>query len=261
MKTIISILIMSALLVGMTSSTKIYYPKVQSKSFTSGEKLTYRISYGIVDAGEAILTVKETYKKGANGRPLYHVKGEGKTLGAFNWFYKVEDVYESYVDKEGVFPWLFVRDINEGGYEKEQEYVFKQDKQKVITEKGKSFKVPMGIQDMISSFYYARTLDFSSMRVGEISEFKVFMDEEIFPLKVRYVGKEDVSIRKGTFECLKFQPVVQEGRYFEDPDDVEFWVTNDANRIPVLVKAKIPVGSIRMHLVGWEGLVGDIAKK
>lgn len=261
MRTIISILSVLVLLVGMTSSTKIYYPTIEKKSFTSGEKLTYRISYGFVDAGEAVLTVKETYRKGANGRPLYHVKGEGKTLGAFNWFYKVEDVYESYVDKEGVFPWLFVRDINEGGYEKEQEYIFKQDKQKVITEKGKSFKVPMGIQDMISSFYYARTLDFDNMRMGQVTTFECFMDEEVWPLKVRYVGKEDIKIRKGTFECLKFQPVVQEGRYFEKEDDVEFWVTNDENRIPVLVKAKIPVGSIRMHLVDWEGLVGDIARK
>ncbi|RFC55949.1 DUF3108 domain-containing protein [Brumimicrobium aurantiacum] len=260
MKTIISILTVTALLVGMTSSTNIAYPTIQSKSFTSGEKLTYRISYGIMDAGEAVLTVKETKKKGANGRPLYHVKGEGKTLGAFNWFYKVEDVYESYVDKKGVFPWLFLRDINEGGYEKEQEYVFQQNKQKVVSE-GKSYKVPLGVQDMISSFYYARTLDFKNMKVGEITEFKCFMDEEVWPLKVKYVGKEDISIRKGTFECMKFQPVVQEGRYFEEPDDVEFWVTNDENRIPVLVKAKIPVGSIKMHLVEWEGLVGDIAIK
>lgn len=87
------------------------------------------------------------------------------------------------------------------------------------------------------------------------------MDGEIWPLKVRFVGIEEVKIRKGKFECLKFQPVVQEGRYFENDDDVEFWVSNDANRIPVLVKAKIPVGTLKMHLVEWEGLMGDLAIK
>lgn len=260
MKTIISILSLSVLLVGMTSSKKIAYPYIKSKSFTSGETLRYRISYGLMDAGEAILTVKETSKKGADGRPLYHVKGEGKTLGAFNLFYKVEDVYESFIDKEGAFPWYFVRDVYEGGYEINQKYTFQQDKQKVITE-NKEYKVPLAVQDMISSFYYARTLDFKNMKVGDVTEFKCFMDEEVWPLKIRYVGKEDIKIRKGTFECLKFQPVVQEGRYFEREDDVEFWVTNDANKIPVLVKAKIPVGSIKMHLVEWSGLIGDIAKK
>ncbi|MEX2483689.1 MAG: DUF3108 domain-containing protein [Brumimicrobium sp.] len=260
MKTIISVLIVAGFLFGMTSSTQIKYPTIQSKSFESGEKLRYRVTYGVMDAGEAILTVKETSKKGANGRPLYHVKGEGKTLGAFNLFYKVEDIYESYIDKTGGFPWLFLRDVNEGGYEINQEYTFKQDKQKVITG-GKEYKVPVGIQDMISSFYFARTLDFKNMKVGDETEFKCFMDEEIWPLKVRFVGVEEIKIRKGTFECMKFQPVVQEGRYFENDDDVEFWVTNDVNRIPVLVKAKIPVGTVKMHLVEWEGLVGDLAKK
>src|SRR5690554_7183725 len=102
-----------------------------------------------MDAGEAVLTVKETSKKGANGRPLYHVKGEGKTLGAFNWFYKVEDVYESYIDKQGAFPWHFVRDVNEGGYTINQEYAFKQDKQKVVAE-GKEYKVPLRSEEHTS---------------------------------------------------------------------------------------------------------------
>lgn len=261
MRTIISLFIIGLLLVGMTSSTKVFYPAAKTKSFTSGEMLRYRVSYGLMDAGEAVLTVKETRRKGADARPLYHVRGEGRTLGAFNWFFKVEDVYESYIDKEGAFPWYFVRDINEGGYTKKQNYQFHQDKQKVKTQDGKEFKVPMGVKDMISSFYYARTLDFDNMKPGQITEFRVFMDDEVWPLKIRYVGKETIKIRKGKFETLKFRPVVQEGRYFNNEEDVEFWVTNDANRIPVLVKAKIAVGSIRMHLVEWDGLVGDLAKK
>jgi len=261
MKKLISFISIVALLMGMTSSTQVSYPEIQSKSFTSGEQLRYRITYGLMDAGEAVLTVKETKRKGANGRPLYHVKGEGKTLGAFNWFYKVEDVYESYIDKQGAFPWLFKRDVNEGGYEIDQEYEFKQHQQKVVSDDGKEYKVPLGIQDMISSFYFARTLDFNTLKKGDVTEFKCFMDGEIWPLKIRYVGKEEIKIRKGKFNCLKFQPVVQEGRYFEDEDDLAFWVTDDANRIPVLVKAKIPVGSVKMHLVEWKGLIGDLAKK
>ena len=261
MKKIITIVAVVGVVFGMTSSTKLYYPSVKSKTFTSGEKLRYRVTYGIMDAGEAVLTVNETREKGANGRPLYHVKGEGRTLGAFSLFYNVEDVYESYIDKSGVFPWKFKRDVNEGGYKINQEYRFKQDKQKVVNHEGEEYKVPVGIQDMISSFYYARTLDFNNMKPGDVSSFNCFMDDEIWPLQVRFVGKEEIKIRKGKFNCLKFQPVVQEGRYFENDDDVEFWVTDDANRIPVLVKAKIPVGIVKMHLVEWSGLVGDLAKE
>ena len=260
MKTILSIFTIGILLLAMTSSTNVIYPTAKTKTFKGGEFLRYRVSYGLMDAGEATLTLRETSKKGANGRPLLHAIGEGKTLGAFNWFFKVEDVYQTFLDKEGAFPWHFIRDINEGGYTKNQVYQFNQDKQTVNTGK-KEYKVPLGINDMLSAFYYARTLDFKKMKPGDVTEFKVFMDDEVWPLKIRYVGKETIKIRKGKFETLKFRPVVQEGRYFKNEEDVEFWVTNDENRIPVLVKAKIAVGSIKMHLVEWKGLKGELAIK
>lgn len=260
MKTILSILVIGALVIGMTSSTNTFYPKAKSKSFTSGEYLRYRVSYGLMDAGEAVLTVKETTKKGSENRPLYHMVGTGKTLGAFNWFYKVDDTYETYMDKEGAFPWHFIRNVDEGGYKINQEYQFKQDKQEVIDEKGDKYKVPLAVKDMLSAFYFARTLDFTNLKAGQIIEYKVFMDGEIWPLKIKYIGKDEVKIRKGKFKALKFRPVVQEGRYFKNEEDVEFWVTDDINHIPLLVKAKIAVGSIKMHLVEWDGLFGDLSK-
>lgn len=248
------------LVFGMTSSSVTSYPAVNNTAFQVGEQLRYRITYGFMDAGEAVLEVKSTTKKGADGRELVHLKGTGRTLGGFNAFYKVHDVYESYVDKKGVFPWYFVRRVDEGGYKLSQDYAFKQDKYKVDNGEGKEFKVPMGIQDMVSSFYYARTLDFKNMKVGDVVEFKCFMDNEIWPLKIKFVGNEVIHIRKGKFNCKKFVPVVQKGRYFESENDVNFWVTDDNNRIPILVRAKIPVGTVKMHLVEWEGLKHELNK-
>lgn len=260
MKKIIFTLGLIGLLIGMTSSSTISFPSTSNKAFQSGEKLKYFISYGFIDAGEAILEVNNTNKKG-NNRELVHVKGTGRTLGGFNAFFKVLDTYESYIDKKGIFPWQFVRRVNEGGYTIEQDYTFQHDKYKVKTAEGKEYKIPLAIQDMISSFYYARTLNFNNIKVGDIFEFNCFMDEEVFLLKVKYVGEEDIHIRKGKFNCLKFVPVIQTGRLFEDEDDVNFWVTNDANRIPILVKAKIPVGVIKMHLVDWSGLKNEFSSK
>lgn len=244
---------------GLTSSDQITYPSINNKAFQVGEKLRYRVTYGFVDAGEAILEVKSTTKKG-NGRDLLHMRGTGRTLGGFNAFYQVHDVYESYVDKKGIFPWFFVRRVDEGGYKLSQDYTFKHDKQKVNNGSGKEFNVPMAIQDMVSSFYYARTLDFKNMKVGDVVEFKCFMDDEIWPLKIKFVGDEVIHIRKGKFNCKKFVPVVQKGRYFESENDVNFWVTNDENRIPILVRAKIPVGTVKLHLVEWEGIKHELNK-
>ena len=73
-------------------------------------------------------------------------------------------------------------------------------------------------------------------------------------MKIKYVGKETINLRKGKFNCLKFNPVVQEGRVFKSDEDLEVWITDDKNKIPVLAKAKIKVGSIKMQLVEWDGL-------
>ncbi len=237
------------------------FPKVENRAFDLGEKLRYRVSYGLVDAGEVVLEVKETKMQGNDGRKLLRAVGIGRTLGAFNAFYRVYDVYETYIDKESIMPWFFKRRVDEGGYKITQDYEFLHHRKLVDNGSGKKYVVPMGIQDMVSSFYYARTLNFSTMKVGDVSEFKCFMDDEIFPLQIRYVGKETVKLRGGKIECLKFQPIVQTGRYFKNDDDVVFWITNDKNRIPVMVKAKIPVGSVRMHLVEWSGLKEELAFK
>lgn len=243
----------------LTSSSSVTYPSVGNESFKQGEKLRYRVTYGFMDAGEAVLEVKATSKKGG-GRDLHHVKGTGKTLGGFNSFYKVEDVYESYIDKKSIMPWFFDRDVNEGGYEIKQNYAFKQNLSKVNNGK-KDFNIQLGTQDMISSFYRARTLNFNNLTKGKTFAFKCFMDDENYTLKIKYVGDEIIKIRGGKFKCHKFVPVVQTGRYFKHEEDVEFWVTADKNKIPVLVKAKIPVGTVKLHLVEWSGLKNDLTSK
>jgi hypothetical protein len=259
MKKYIYFITIIGLLFGMTSSSLVYYPSVFNSAFKIGEKLRYRITYGFIDAGEAVIEVKSTSKKG-NSRSLYHCVGTAKTIGVFDAFYSVFDIYESYIDKKSIMPWFFERDVNEGGYRINQSYVFKQDKHKVNNGK-KDFKIPMGIQDMVSSFYKARTLNFKNMKKGKIFEFKCFMDDEIYNLKIKYVGDEQIRIRKGKFKCHKFVPLVQSGRYFKSEEDVQFWITADENKIPILVKAKIPVGSIRMHLVGWAGLKNKLSSR
>lgn len=259
MRNSISIILGCFFILFLSSSTKTNYPIVKNKAFQSGEYLRYRVTYGWVDAGEAVLEVFETKKKG-NNRSLYRTRGVGRTLGAFNSFYKVFDVYESYIDKQSIMPWYFSRKVDEGGYKINQKYIFYQNQKKVNTGKN-AFDVPIGIQDMISSFYKARTLDYDNIKKGQVFSFDCFMDDEVFKLKIKYVGDETIKIRKGKFKCHKFVPVVQTGRYFKSEEDVQFWVTSDKNKIPVLIKAKIPVGVVRMHLVEWKGLKNPLSSK
>lgn len=232
---------------------------ITNDAFKVGEKLTYRVHYGFVDAGEAVLEVKESPWK-FNGRPAYHVVGTGKSLGAFNWVFKVRDRFETYIDKKGIFPYRFIRDNYEGGYEIFQDYEFHPEKRAIRTHEQQEFLTPEYIQDLLSAFYYARTLDFTNVKVGDTFEITTFVDGEIFPLEIKYKGTEEIKLRRGKFRCMKFVPVIQEGRIWKDEEDLNVWVTDDENRIPVLVKSDLVIGSIKLQMVAFEGLANPIAK-
>lgn len=245
--------------VDQTETEEKDFIKVRQTAFKPGEKLTYRLSYGAFDAGEAVLTVDES-EKTVQGRKLWRVRGIGKTISAFEWFYKVNDRYESYMDAEAMFPWLFIRRVDEGGYIINQDYVFHQHKNVVDNGEGKKFDIPDLCQDMISSFYYARTFDFSKAKKGDVYTVNIFLDDELYPAKIKYLGKEDVKIRKGKFRCHKFAPIVQEGRVFNSEEDLSVWITDDGNKIPILATANIKVGKLKMHLTGWEGLMNPMSR-
>lgn len=232
---------------------------IKHGAFKPGEKLTYRLTYGAFDAGEATLSVVET-KKTIKGRPLWRMVGTGKTVSAFEWFYKVDDLYESYMDVDAMVPWVFKRRVDEGGFKISQDYTFFQHKNTVETEKGATHNVPDKVQDMISAFYYARTFDFSKAKVGEEFMVNIFLDDELFPTKIKYMGLETIRTRKGKYKCHVFAPVVIEGRVFENEDAMRVWITADGNKIPIMAKAKIKVGTIKMHLVGWQGLANPMVE-
>lgn len=232
---------------------------IPHNAFKPGEKLSYVLHYGWLNAGVATVELKES-PSDMLGRKVLYASAQGNSVGAFNTFFKVRDLYETRFDQQGVFPWIFTRRCDEGGYIINQDYTYLQTQRKVTTQEKKSFDVPPYAQDMISAFYYARTWDLSNVQPGQEFAMDVFIDNEIWPLKMKFVGNETIKIRNGKYRCLKFQPMVQKGRIFKDNDDLNVWVTDDGNRIPVLVQAKILVGSIKMELSGYEGLVNPISK-
>jgi len=140
-------------------------PVNPSTAFKEGEVLTYRLHYGIIDAGVAILEVKPGIMEVA-GRKVYHVVGNGYSKGTFDWFFKVRDRYETFIDKDAMVPWMFVRRVDEGGVKFSQDYVFNHYTKKVDVGAGEKYDVPVGIQDMLSAFYAARNLDFSAAKEG-----------------------------------------------------------------------------------------------
>lgn len=229
---------------------------VELSAFERGEKLEYRIHYGWLDAGIAVLEIKNETKV-LNKKKTLHMIGTGRTVGSFNWFYKVRDRYETFMDEEKMVPLKFIRRVNEGGFIINQDQLYDHDKNTVNSD-GKTMDVPPGIQDMLSSFYAARNFDMSQAKPGDELLLTTFMDDEIFPLKIRYMGKEIIKSSNGKIRCLKFHPVVQEGRVFNAEEDVTVWISDDDNHVPISIEAKLFVGSAKMDLKSYSGLAHPI---
>jgi len=231
--------------------------RVENNAFSTNEVLEYRIHYGFMDAGTAKLEVDPVLKN-IGGRTCYRVVGSGRSTGAFNWFFKVKDHYESYIDTQAIVPWLFIRDIQEGGYKKKQNVKFNHLKNIATSEK-KSINTPERIQDLISAFYFARTLDFTNIAVGDTFNIACYLDDETFPMAIKFVGREKIKTRLGTFRCLMFRPYLLEGRVFKEKEGMTIWLTDDKNRIPIRAQAEILVGSIKMDITSYSGLTNPVA--
>lgn len=225
---------------------------INNTAFKPGEILKFRIHYGIMDAGEATLEVKSDLTN-MGGRDCYHFVGNGKSVGAFDWFFKVRDRYESVVDKDALIPWLFVRRVNEGGYIINQNVSFNHYLDSAKSEKA-TISIPDNTQDLVSSFYYARTIDFSAAKEGDIFEINGYLDDKVFPLNLKFLGREVIDSKKGKFRCIKLRPMLQQGRVFKDQEDMTIWVSDDLNKIPVRVQTDILIGSIKMDLVDFTNL-------
>jgi len=235
------------------------FPLVQAQnSFKAGEWLKFRMSYsGWVKAGYSTLYVKDALYKNDS---VYHVIGKGKTTGPIKWFYKVNDRFESYFDKESFKPFKFVRKTYEGGHTKNRIVEFDYNNNIALTNDLKAkriIKTPIGsdIQDMISAYYFVRNnYKSEEIKIGEVIELNMFFDNEIFKFKLKFLGHSKLKTKFGYVKCLKFRPYVMAGRVFKEEESVTLWVSADKNKIPLKIKADLRVGSIVADLEAFKGL-------
>lgn len=235
------------------------YAQEKVPAFKGGEWLRYKMSYsGFLRAGTAVLEVDETE---LNGKKVFHTKGSGWTSGMIKWFFKVDDLYESYFDKQSIKPYLFKRKIDEGGYKKNRHTTFNHDKKKAFVQDFLNKKDTIisinNVHDMLSSFYYLRNTDVSKMKTGDEIAIDMFMDSQIYPFKLRMIGTEVLKTSFGKVKTLMFRPIVQAGRVFKAQESVTIWITADENKIPIKMVASLSVGSLRAELEAYKGLANS----
>ncbi len=227
---------------------------IKNTAFKAGEKVTYKVYYAVagiyVDAGTATFT--NTLEM-LNNRPVYHIVGEGHTNSSYDILYKVRDKYESYIDTATLQALKFVRNVNEGGYKKYQNVTFNKTANTAVTNDG-VFNVPACVQDVVSSVFYARNIDFDVLRPNDKISFSMFLDNEVYSMYIRYLGKETIKTKYGKFDAIKFKPLLIKGTIFEGGENMTVWITDDENHIPIRIESPIVVGKVKIDMMGHENL-------
>ncbi|MBI9038850.1 MAG: DUF3108 domain-containing protein [Bacteroidales bacterium] len=239
------------------------FREVENFAFKKGEKLKYRVYYDSwltagITAGIGTLSVKQGNRK-FNDRNTYHIEVVGKSVGVFNLFFKVRDNFESFMDETALIPWYFVRRTKEGSFKKDDDVTFNQIEHYAQSNNGK-IDIPPNVQDIVSSFYYLRNFDFDQIKNNELSV-NFYLDDTVYNSKISFLGKEIVETEIGTFNCLKFSPMMATGEVFDDPYPLSVWITDDKNRIPVLLESKIIVGSVKIELIKYSGLANPLTSE
>ena len=234
-------------------------------SFQDGEKLTFRVYYNMgfiwINSGNAEFNVKSETVDNHN---TYHITGVGKTANSFEWFYKVSDVYESFIDKETMLPLRFVRNVNEGGMKFCNDVCFDHAKEQAVSNK-KNYPIPKSTQDVLSSMYFARNINYNKYSAGDKIPFTMFLDNQVYNLYIKYIGKEKISTKMGVFNAIKISPLLIEGTIFKDGNKMTIWLSDDDNHLPVRIESPILIGSIKIDLLQYENIrnpfAGMISKK
>jgi len=230
--------------------------------FRVGEVVRYNAYYNWqfvwLNAGKAEFYVTDTI---FNGIPAYHFKSLGSSHSSYDWFFKVRERFESIARMTDLAPFWFIRDSYEGGYRAFNRYQFSYANSKLVIDsytsnrpyKQNTFTIDKPIFDVLTAIYYCRTIDFKKLNKGDLIPLTMAVDDGVYNLYIRYQGTENIQHRNGnSYDTYKFSVKLVEGTIFKGGEDMNVWVSRDNRKVPILVEAKILIGSVKAYLIEYK---------
>ena len=231
--------------------------------FQPGEKIEMRATVGFVRAAEATFSVSDVIYT-INKRPTWKIDINAKTVGIFEFFSSVRDNWGSYYDTTSLVPQQFYRYIKEGRFRKNEILYFNHTKDSVTVaklhketlklERSIDHAIPDDVQDMVSGYYYLRSIDFSKLKEGDIITINTFFDDKQKPFSVKFMGREVIDTKYGDVRALVLIPMMKKDSLFEEDNTLKIWLSDDLNKIPLKLQAKIYVGYLNVELQNVENL-------
>ena len=234
------------------------YRVVKHSCFRLGERMEYRVHYGIFNAGVAVLTIYPRIFM-VHDRPCYRIEITGKSVGLFDLVTHIDDVWGSYLDTAAVVSQEFYQWIHEGKYKKKEVVEFDHPRQVAIAhrldkETGKlkskvEFPMPENTQDMVSGYYWMRTFDFDTIYPGDHFIITGFYDDTVYHVKINFLGRERLKTKAGEFNTLVVSPEMPKNQFFRGKHPVQLWMSDDRYKMPLKVKADLLVGAVEIDIV------------
>jgi hypothetical protein len=246
----------------VTDSGDHLYPAVQNESFKRGEIIDFKMTYGFFTVGKGSARIHPEYHK-VNDRYCFKVDVSGKTVGMVDWVADVDDKWGAYIDTAAMIPHQFYRKIREGRYKKDEWTNFDHENRRIeVQSMGKNGKMrepkyydaPPNVRDMIGGFLYLRIMDFSNLTINDTVAVTGFFEDEFYKLNIIYRGKATVKLKVGKVRALVFTPVMPRNKVFDGENSITAYFSDDKNRIPLKIDAKMFIGSAGVELTGYSGL-------
>ena len=251
------------ILASFTGTRNDIYPPVKNESFSRGEVLHFKMTYGIFTVGRGSANIHPNYFK-LNNRDCYKVDVFAETVGMVNWVTDIEDQWGAYIDTAALVPHMFYRRIREGRYKKDEQTYFDHKEKKIkvmVADKNtgkfrppKFYDAPSQVRDMIGGFLYLRIMDFSDLHVNDTIVVTGFFEDEFYKMPIVYKGKETVKTKIGKVRALAFKPVMPKNKLFDGENSITAYFSDDKNRIPIKIDAEMFIGSAGVELTDFSGL-------
>ena len=208
-----------------------------------GEYFQFSIDWNGLNGGNSLMQVQNIQR--LEGRRVYRIVTKSESNSFVSKFYKVRDRAESYIDAESLYSRRFVKHLREGSYKKDTDVRFDQEAHKAAYDDGASMDVPARVHDVLSAFYYVRTQPLPN---GATLLVPTHDNKRSYDMEVKVHKRERVQVPAGTFDCVVVEPILKSEGVFKSKGSILVWLSDDARRIPVMVKSKVPVGSISISL-------------
>jgi uncharacterized protein DUF3108 len=208
-----------------------------------GEYFQFSIDWNGLNGGNSLMQVQNVQR--LEGRRVYRIVTKTESNSFVSKFYKVRDRAETYIDAESLYSRRFLKHLREGGYKKDVDVRFDQEARKAAYDDGSSFDVPARVHDVLSAFYYVRT---RPLPTGATLLLPTHDNKKSYDMEVKVHKRERIQVPAGTFECVLVEPILKSEGVFKSKGSILIWLSDDARRIPVMVKSKVPVGSITVSL-------------